>query len=102
MANVKFVGIDGINTEEEHFQLAYDHAAKFADRYKQLLNNELEVVIHTKAYQKDGDRQKFAVNARVNYPGGSIHSSKDSWELPVAVKVALEAVESQIKSKFPD
>ena len=63
------------------------------------INNELNLVLHLKAYNKGG-RQKYSVHIKLEYPGQLIAINQDDWDLETALRKTFDNAKNAVKKKF--
>jgi hypothetical protein len=54
-----------------------------------------DLVVHVKRYERDGNRMKFSVTARLIAGGLHFKSESHSWTLNIALREALDALKGQ-------
>lgn len=99
--NIQFVGLDkaDLNTYQK-FSLK-KIAANEAFKLQRLVRNEVfSMVIHIKDYGKQGNRQKFSVNMRIQFPSRLITSSQYDWDFETALRKTFNNAKNEIKKKF--
>lgn len=101
MAEIKYVGLDDLGLDTFQERELRKNVELSAEKIQRAVNNELELVVHIKAYETDGKQKKFSIHIRATYPGDTIVSDKQhDWNVLTAVQRALEAVQYQAENKF--
>ncbi len=100
MQNIYFVGMDNLHLSDKDVKNIRELASKYAGRYLYIVNNLFDVQLHFKTIRKEGRRSIYHIKSRLNYPGNTIASEAQDWDIITALRMALEEIEKQIKSKF--
>lgn len=101
MAEIKYVGLDELSLDAFELQKLRETAESHAQKIERLVHNQLELIVHVKSYEKAGEKQKFSLHVRANYPGGHVVSDKvHDWNILTAVQHSLKAIEEQLHHKF--
>ncbi len=103
LQNIKYKGINELDVSEATLEKAKNIISQYSEKIGYLVKNEYEVIVHFKEYEKGGTKQKFSVNVRVNFPGGTIGSDRGhGWDLTNALHDAFTAIENQLRNKWRD
>ena len=95
MDKVRFIGVSEL--EEEEQVDVRGEVGEFLRKFKKLMPDFEELVLHVKQYGVEG-RPKFSAHARFIAPRVSKDASADDYILTKAVHYALNAVEKQLKN----
>ena len=98
--NIKFIGLKSPGIDS-YAQYALKKVSAFeAYKLQRMINNEFSVVLHIKAYGKEGKRKKYSIHLRVEYPGQQLTVSDDDWDAVAALHRVWANVKNHVKKKF--
>lgn len=98
--HVQFIGLN-ILKQEPYRALSLQKVADLeAVKLQRIVGNSFTLVVHLKAYDKTGTRQKFSVHLRLEAPGQIITSSHDEWDAEPAFRGAFEKMQNELQKKF--
>ncbi len=100
--NIRFVNINDIDVDENIKNILGDISVEYSNKLKQQLQNEFEATVHIKEHKKKGKQHLYEVHSRINYPGDTIASESNKWDIIVAIRDTLEDINTQIKNKFKE
>ena len=66
------------------------------------VKNEFKLIVHLKEYEKDGKRQKYSINLRIEFPGQILTSSQEDWDWRAALHKAFENAKNNAGKKFKE
>jgi len=99
---LKFVGLRTL-TEDERATVT-ELSLKGVDRIDRVVHNLKEVVVHVKGThrsEQDKTHHRFSVHVHGNSDDGPFDSKKaDEYELPKALHMVFEDLETHLKSKL--
>ncbi len=97
---IQFVGVNELSSEEQ--ALVQKLTTEHYEKIKRDLNNNANMTVHVKCYEKDGNRKKYSMHVRVIGPTKQNFEScnADDWELPRALHKAFEDIQNQIHHKL--
>lgn len=98
--NIKFVGLNNLQLEAYQKYNLKKISSNESFKLQREIHNEFSLVIHIKEYQKDGSRQKYAVNLRVEFPGKVVAVSQDDWDPETALRKTFDNAKNKLKKKF--
>ncbi len=99
--NVELVGLSELPVIDELKETIKEAAIRHHEKFLKLVSSELKTVLHVKSYSETGDRHKYSIHARAEYPGGpEVSSSAHDWDALRAVQESLNDLEKQLKKKF--
>ena len=98
--NIKFVGLNNLQLEAYQKYNIKKIASNESFKLQRQIHNDFSLVIHLKAYDKDGTRQKYAVNLRVEFPGQIVAVSQDDWDLETALRKTFDNAKNKFKKSF--
>ena len=96
---IKFVGLNKAQLEPYQKYNIKKIASNEAMKLQKKINNELNLVLHLKAYNKGG-RQKYSVHIKLEYPGQLIAINQDDWDLETALRKTFDNAKNAVKKKF--
>ena len=100
--NIKFIGLKEVKLlphQKYNFQkIASNESFKLERKIK----NKLNLIIHLKAHEKEGGKQKFSVHMRLEYPGRIITSSQDDWDLETALRKTFNNAKNATSKRFKE
>ena len=59
-----------------------------------------KVIIDIKRFEKDGNRSKFSLHARLESPSLMFTAKADSWEIATATHMVFNKLSTEIQRKF--
>ncbi len=98
--NIKFVGLNDLGLQEYHKFNLKKIAANESFKLQRLIRNEFTLVIHIKAYGKEGKRKKYSVTMRIELPSRLITSSQADWDFETALRKTFDNAKNKLKQKF--
>jgi len=96
MATIRFVNLKQFGIFER--MKVKTLSTKYAKRLERDLPN-LDIVLHCKKYEKDGDAAKYAFNAKIQRPTVFAADASD-WDLTTAVHKVMGKLERGVQKKF--
>lgn len=96
---IQFVGISVLSADEQALisQITTENYGKI----KRELQNIINMTVHVKCYQKEGNRKKYSMHVKVAAPTRVFDSSNaDDWELPKALHKAFDSIKHQIQHRL--
>ena len=97
--NIKFVGLNDTKLNPYQKYTVKKIASNEAFKLQRKINNELNLVIHLKDYDKGG-KQKFSIHLRIETPGQMISSEQHDWDLETALRKTFNNAKNSVKKKF--
>lgn len=98
--NIKFIGLQDLKLKSYEKYNVTKIVSNQAFKLQRALHNQFSLVMHLKEYQKDGNRQKYAINLRVEFPGRIVTVSEDDWDIETAVRKTLDNAKNKLKKNF--
>ncbi len=99
--NIQFIGLNKIDLEpSQKYNIQKIVSNEALKLQRKIHQTQFELVVHLKEYEKDGNKHKYAVNLRVEFPGQIITSTGDDWDAETALRKALENAQSVAEKKF--
>lgn len=98
--NIHFVGLDNIGWRTA--DSIKEYCSKKGDKMYNHFKNEFEITVHIKEKEQTGKQRRYEVHSRLSYPGSTLSSFSDDWDLMTAVRKTMEKIENQLKSKYKD
>ncbi|MBI2102927.1 CBS domain-containing protein [Candidatus Woesearchaeota archaeon] len=98
--NIQYVGLNAVKLasyEKESFQKV---ASNESFKLQRLVHNDFKLVIHLKAYDKDGTRQKYSVTMRLDYPGKLVEATAVDWDIVTALRKAFDGTKNELQKMF--
>ena len=100
--NIQFIGLKDVNLEPYQIANLKKICSNEAFKLQRKLKSEFSLVVHLKAYDKQGTRQKYSVNLRVEHPGQLLSSSEDDWDLETALRKTFNNAKNTIDKKYKE
>jgi len=97
--NIKFVGLNDTKLNPYQKYTVKKIASNEAFKLQRKINNEMNLVIHLKDYDKGG-KQKFSIHLRIETPGQMISSEQHDWDLETALRKVFNNAKNSVKKKF--
>jgi CBS domain-containing protein/ribosome-associated translation inhibitor RaiA len=98
--NIFFQGLD--NFDDDVVENIHEITRGYAERLQHHFNNIFDMKVHIKQFHKEGSKSRYEVFARLTYPGATISSVSDDWEIITALRKSLEKLENQLIHKYKD
>jgi len=98
--NIKFIGLNEVKLKPYQKYNIKKITANEAFKIQRQVHNEFFLNIHLKEYEKDGNRQKYSVNLRVEFPGQIITSTQEDWDVETALRKTFNNAKNKLKKKF--
>jgi len=98
--NIKFVGLNSLQLEPYQKYNLKKIASNESFKLQRQIHNDFSLVLHLKEYEKEGTRQKYAVNLRVEFPGQIVAVSQDDWDPETAMRKTFDNAKNKLKKKF--
>jgi ribosome-associated translation inhibitor RaiA len=103
IANIQFVNIENLDIDG-HTKRRLDEISKqYLNQFAHHIRNKiLELKIHLKEWQKDGDRHRYESHIRITYPGGTIAADAEDWDAITALRKSLDEIDFQLKHRHKE
>jgi len=98
--NIKFVGLGKTKLKPYQKYNIKKIASNETFKLQRQIKNELDLTLHVKCHEKDGDRQKYSVHLRIEFPGQMISSSQEDWDIETALRKTFNNAKNSVKKKF--
>lgn len=98
--NIKFVGLNKLQLEAYQKLNLKKIASNESFKLQRQIHNDFSLVLHVKEYDKEGSRQKYAVNLRIEFPGQIIAVSQDDWDPETALRKTFNNAKNKLKKSF--
>ncbi len=96
---IQFIGVSDLPAEEQ--AVVNTLTTEGYEKIKRKLHNIVNMSVHVKCYQKEGNKKKYSLHVKVAAPTQVFDSSNaDDWELPRAVHKAFNDIMNQIQHKM--
>ncbi|MCK4590049.1 MAG: hypothetical protein KAT77_06395 [Nanoarchaeota archaeon] len=100
LGNVKITGLKKIDLDPKEStnmrRILDDHAGKL----RKLIKNDFVLNVNLRQHSKSGNRQKWSVKMKINYPGKMISSEEHAWTLEEALHKSFKNLEGRAKNYF--
>ncbi len=98
---LNFVGLNQLKLETFQKYALQKIASNEALKLQRMIHNEnFAVNIHVKAYEKQGNQQKYSVHMRIESPGHIFNAAQEDWELNTALHKTFDNLKNEIKKRF--
>ncbi len=98
--NISFIGLEKVGLESYQKYAVQKIASNEAFKLQRKIKNEFSLVVHLKAYGKDGKRQKYSVHLKVEFPGKIITCAQDDWNIETALHKTFTNALNKVKTQF--
>lgn len=99
--NIRFVGLADLGMHsflvDNIKEISVNEASKLQRTIK---NEEFSLVIHFKKYSSRGNKHKFSVHIRVEFPSQIISTEQDDWDVITALRKTFNNAKNVVKSKL--
>lgn len=96
---IQFVGVSELDAAEQ--AIVNSLVTENYEKIKRKLHNIVNMTVHVKCYQKEGNRKKYSLNIKVSAPTKTFDSNMaDDWELPRALHKAFDNITHQIEHRL--
>ncbi len=96
--NIHFMGLEDMGLDEFTKAKVHNIASRQGEKLNYYINGEFELFFHFKKYKKEGTKNKFSVNVRVNSPKSKAISHRAyDWDAITATRKAIESILNQLK-----
>ncbi|PIN74209.1 hypothetical protein COV20_01180 [Candidatus Woesearchaeota archaeon CG10_big_fil_rev_8_21_14_0_10_45_16] len=98
--NIKFVGLNKLDWHPSEKEALKKIASNESFKLQRILKNEFSLIIHLKEYEKEGQKHKYSVTMRVDFPGRNISISQDDWDWRTAVRKTFANAKNKLGKQF--
>ena len=98
--NIRYVGLNDLKLQAYEIYNVRKIASNESFKVQRKIKNEFNLTIHLKEYDKEGGKQKYSVNIRVEFPGQIISASQEDWDVETALRKTFENIKNKLGSKF--
>lgn len=96
---IRYVGLDKTRLQADEVDRLEAVSKECAEKLTHRTKKRFEIVLHIKEHRRKGSRHRYEVNTRLTYPGHTISSSDDGWDVLAAARKTFEAIDSQMESR---
>ncbi|MGM5481246.1 MAG: HPF/RaiA family ribosome-associated protein [Nanobdellota archaeon] len=100
--SIFYKGLESTNLAMKERIRFQDIVEEYAEKLQWHVNNQCEIEVHIKEFEKTGDRHRYEVNCKFTFPGDTVTSKSDEWEAIAAVRDALDGLNHQLENKFKE
>lgn len=95
MEPIQFIGVKELDNVQQ--TIVNKLSTEYYDKIQRELKNLTSIVVHVKAYEKEGKKSKFSIHLRAIAPTKIFESTKAAdWDLARALHKAFKDLERQI------
>ncbi len=96
---IEFTGLKNLEPLEQ--TIVKGIAQEYFPILQRELHNDIDVLVHVKAYEKGGKRHKYSIHLKVIYASNVLDVNHvHDWDLPRGVHEAFVALLNIVKKKF--
>jgi CBS domain-containing protein len=96
---VNFVGLSKLDWHPYEVEALEKISASEGAKLKRIIKKDFGLTLHIKEYEKDGNRKKYAINLRIEYPGQMLSIAQDDWDWRVAVRKIFVNAKNTLEKK---
>ncbi|MBT4935655.1 CBS domain-containing protein [Candidatus Woesearchaeota archaeon] len=100
--NIAFVGLKKLRWDDYEKEALQKIASNEAFKLQRQIKNEFSLTLHIKEYEKDGRKQKYAINLHVEFPGKMFSVSQEDWDWRTAVRKTFNNAKNKAHKMFRD
>jgi acetoin utilization protein AcuB len=98
--NISFVGLNEVGLGEDEIDLLKEIVSNEASKLQRNIKNEFHLTVHLKVYEKDGNKQKYSINMRIEGIGKILSVTQDDWDWIVALRKTFENARNNLKKQL--
>jgi hypothetical protein len=102
----EFIGLKELDLDPADSKAVVDTTQKYADKFSQLIKNDIELKLHIKEYKtaRPDKEHKYSVKVHLLFPSHTLTVDKVAgWDIRLAVQNAMKDMEERIQHTFhPD
>lgn len=96
---IQFIGVDELENEDK--EMVNTLANEYYDKYKTFLQNQVNLIVHVKCHDKEGNRKKYSIHARIISPTVTFESDKATdWDLARTLHKTFKNLENEIRHRL--
>ncbi|MBI2665542.1 CBS domain-containing protein [Candidatus Woesearchaeota archaeon] len=98
--NLSFIGLNQMDIEPYQKYNIKKICSNESFKLQRGIHNDFSMTIHLKEYGKEGQRHKFSIHMRLEYPGKLITSSQDDWDIETALRKAFNNAKNEVSNRL--
>jgi len=99
MLDIQVKGIELIEDENDQERIK-ELLNEYGPKIERMLDNDVVLEIHFKEYEKEGNRVKHSVSAKINYANNIFQASDFDWDLARVIHKVMKKLETEIEHKL--
>ncbi|MFP4119397.1 MAG: HPF/RaiA family ribosome-associated protein [Candidatus Woesearchaeota archaeon] len=99
---IQYKGLEKISLSMKDELKVKEIVEEYAEKLQWQVNNQCDIEVHIKEFEKTGERHRYEAHCKFTFPGDTVSSKGEEWDVIAAVRDALESVKQQLESKFRD
>lgn len=100
--NIRFIGLNKTQLDVVQKKNLKKIASNEAYKLQRDIKNDFKLAIHIKEYKKEGGKQKYSIDMRLDYPGKMIAISQSDWKVKTALRKTFNNAKNKLLKQFKD
>ncbi|MFW5746700.1 MAG: CBS domain-containing protein [Nanoarchaeota archaeon] len=100
VGTIQFIGLSKTHVAGPDRAQIRQLSTSYGSRFQEIVHNLLDLSVHVKEFQSQGHRHRYEVHARASYPGDTVSTSAESWDVIAAVRETLEDLQLRLMSRY--
>lgn len=96
----KFIGLEDLDLTNSMKLKIEELSADYSEEFVTIINNSAKLIVHFKQLRSDGQQQLHEIKSRLQYPGATITSKNEDWDLITALRDCFEDIKTQLKHRY--
>lgn len=99
MEKIKIVGIEEVKNDEEK-EVIGKLSSEYYEKIKRGLNNDFDLVVHLKTYNKGGKQKEWEIKAKIEGISSGFKATESDWDLARTLHKVFQDLQRQIERRF--
>lgn len=93
---IQYRGLRELDIDDYALSWLHKISSYYVQKLQVSVDNDVEVIVHIKERSRSGDTHRYTVNTRMNFPGATLTSEAQEWDLRRAVHEAFQGLEVEL------
>ena len=99
MLDIQIKGIELLESEDDR-KRAEELLNEYGPKIERMLANDVVMRVHFKEYEKEGNRVKHSISAKVEFANNLFQADDSDWDLARTIHKVMKKLENEIEHKL--
>ncbi len=99
---IQFAGLNDLDIEQPVKDRVVELSEKHTEKIEQQIKNEVDVLVRIKEKSKEGNQHRYELSIRATYPGRTLHSKNEGYNLIALIRDSFEELLSEIEHAYKE